>query len=68
MDELAQRMEAQGYQHNAPIGAVSIDLQVCLDATCPACGHKGMTYEPYTKGDSYRAFAVCPVCGHEEEF
>lgn len=72
--ELSDALEAgalAGYDPAPPRGGwggATVDAEVCRDATCPACGRRGLDYHPYTRGGSYRAFAVCPACGYEEEF
>ena len=59
----------QGYRPHAPTcKAEDIDAQVCAQAKCRRCHHKGMRYEPWTRKDSYIAIAVCPSCGYQEEF
>jgi len=53
-------MREAGYQPMAPsIADVLHDGALCRDMRCPACGHQGMLYVPWTKGSEYRIFAVC---------
>lgn len=62
-------MNLQDYRPVAPSReAEAIDASVCRESVCDNCGHHGMVYRPYTRGASYRAFAVCPKCKEEIEF
>jgi hypothetical protein len=74
----------QGLPPHSPVGlcdGAAIDAQVCADSRCSACGHAGLSYEPFVNVEptersgltgrprySYRAFAICPACGLAEEF
>ena len=61
--------ELAGYKTGAPSKeAAQIDREVCAESICPTCGHQGLTYHPWHKPGSYRAFATCPNCGHFDEF
>lgn len=68
--------ELDGYEARPPrrglVDGPSIDAEVCREATCPWCGHVGLTYRPFTREQhgrrSYRAFAECGSCGEFTEF
>lgn len=56
-----------GYRPGPP--SIEVGVMDCILADkmkCPECG-VGMHYEPWTKDESYRAFAICPNCGHRVE-
>ena len=58
-----------GWRPKAPSRlAEEIDSAVCAESVCANCGHRGLRYQPFTRGGSYRAFAVCPKCKEEVEF
>jgi len=64
-DEVEQQMAYEQYEFG---GLNSIDIQVCAESTCEECGHKGLKYAGFKKGNSYRAWAVCPSCDEAVEF
>lgn len=71
--EVEARLLAEGYRRGPPphlrVENVLVDMETCHEATCEACGYEGgLCYEPYHKGDSYRALCVCPDCLAAAEF
>jgi DNA-directed RNA polymerase subunit RPC12/RpoP len=40
-----------------------IDSQCAGSTRCPRCGQRGLAYEPWHRGGSYRAIARCTRCG-----
>lgn len=71
---LAEELAQEGYQPGTPasqlvLGAVgcSVDEDLCTVYLC-TCGHQGLQFKPFTRGESYRAFAVCPTCDAAYEF
>jgi hypothetical protein len=66
---LAQALLAAGYRRGTPSAlAAEVDAEVCQEAVCSACGHRGLDYYPFVTAGSYRAVAACPCCGAAEEF
>ncbi len=64
-EEVKEEMAVKQYE----FGELNqIDIKVCADATCEECGHKGLKYAGFKKGNSYRAWAVCPECDEVFEF
>jgi hypothetical protein len=63
---------ADGFQPGPPPSlcrdAQRIDREVCQEARCDECGHRGLDYRPYHSSRSYRALAVCPACNNTFEF
>lgn len=53
-----------GYAQRAPTGA-EIDRESIDGLTCPDCDGK-LSFRPFYKPGSYRAFAVCIKCGAYE--
>lgn len=71
---LVDQLALQGYQP----GTTGAQVVLCA-LGCPIdedlakiyrchCGHLGMELRPFTRGQSYRAFAVCPTCDAAYEF
>jgi hypothetical protein len=61
---------ALGYAPIAPSRAARrVDGNTCSREKCGECGHKGLTYRPFShrRLRAYKAFAVCPVCYHVTE-
>lgn len=44
-----------------------VDEDLCVVYRCQ-CGHQGMDYRSFARGDRFRAFAVCPNCDAAYEF
>jgi len=69
-DELRRSLLLAGYEPGLPghvgLTAAAIDRQCVRALLCPACGSKGLHYEPYGRRDAYRVVAACP-CGFGEE-
>ena len=68
MTETRSELWASGYAPRLPndTAAAIIDCRIAM-TECPNCGQM-MHYQPWTKGESYRAFSVCHDCGYTEEF
>jgi hypothetical protein len=62
----------QGFRPGTParVSAVErqIDVDLCAEAVCAGCGHEGLEFRPYHRGDCYRIMAACSQCGSVEEF
>jgi hypothetical protein len=43
--------------------SAAIDRRLCRHLDCPACGHSGLSYRPFTDGRRYVVLASCPDCG-----
>jgi hypothetical protein len=72
-----------GYRREPPTpGVAAADAPILAEMRCPACGHRGLRYVPFTRvireadppADrprtrlSYRAFGRCPQCGASIEW
>jgi hypothetical protein len=73
----------EGYRREPPTaGVAAVDAPILAEMRCPACGHLGLRYVPFTRvireadppADrprtrlSYRAFGRCPQCGASIEW
>jgi hypothetical protein len=74
-DELHDRFISEGALPGTPkdrglINYLVIDAEVCEQATCEGCGHKGLDLVTSTDeaGDYRAAVAVCPECDEAFEF
>ena len=74
-DELHDRFIREGAFPSTPKGRglindLVIDAEVCEQATCEGCGHKGLDLVTYTEeaGDYQAAVAVCPERDEAFEF
>jgi predicted methyltransferase len=74
-DELHDRFIREGAFPGTPKGRglindLVIDAEVCEQATCEGCGHKGLELVTYTDepGDYRAAVAVCPERDEAFEF
>ena len=56
-----------GYEHRVPSPDCEMDRAIVERETCFSCGAR-MTFVPFTRGRSYRAFAVCRACNTATEF
>lgn len=65
-NHLFVELHFDGYEEYATHN--EIDLEACRSSSCPNCGHEGLSYRPFSKPGSYRAFACCSECGWFEEF
>ena len=73
-DELHDRLTSEGAfpgtpEHRELINYMVLDAEVCEQATCAACGHKGLELVTYTDeaGDYRAAVGVCPKCNEAIE-
>lgn len=58
---------ADGYERRAPTPEIEEhDRELVEGDTCDWCGNL-VAFEPYSKGRSYRAFAVCHECDSADE-
>ena len=70
---LAAALNAAGYRQGPPpwLSELSrgIDREVCAEGACPACGHRGLTWQPWhhARSRSYVALSLCS-CGAAFEF
>ena len=74
-DELHDRFISEGafpgtLKGRGLINDLVIDAEVCAQATCEGCGHKGLELVTYTDeaGDYRAAVAVCPERDEAFEF
>jgi hypothetical protein len=72
VDSVARGLGLLGYEAGRPpwLSAADLDDDRLLyeHCECPACGHAGLTFQPYWRRPfSYRAVVRCPRCGNTEE-
>ncbi len=66
--ELVSQLQAVGYQEHPSETMVAEIDGIMATVACETCGHRGLTYRPFTLRSGYHAFAVCPDCGSADEF
>ncbi len=68
---LTTRYWREGYRPGAPVNqldaVVLADTAAWSRGTCGHCGHRGLSFQPWHRGESYRGMAVCKHCCHAEE-
>jgi len=72
VDSGARGLGLQGYEAGRPpwLSAADLDDDRLLyeHCECPACGHAGLTFQPYWRRPfAYRAVVRCPRCGNTAE-
>ena len=74
-DELHARLISEGAFPGQPksrglINGMVLDAEVCEQAVCAGCGHRGLELVTYTdeSGDYRAAVGVCPRCHEAIEF
>ena len=69
-DELADRLEAEGYEigkpHHVTADCLAMDQQTAAEGHCDACGHQGLeflAFRPTNRNErGYRCLLWCSAC------
>jgi DNA-directed RNA polymerase subunit RPC12/RpoP len=71
MNALAQSLRAAGFlpgvSYHVEPSTIRADARIARATRCPACSYRGLTLNPFHRGEVYRAIGRCDRCKHEVE-
>jgi hypothetical protein len=69
---LTEALETMGYEVGPPPhitpATLRIDATSCKRRRCNNCGHRGLDFVPWHRGQAYKVVGTCPACLVAEEF